>query len=329
MTELTTIQGKLLTETTAELESIRSMKGELKSTENVLEHLFQFILSLVLLMGSASGFTFDFINFSLSEIKFAIFSSVVSTFSMVRGQVALISTQKNGQLGILAKCVLFPYMVIAILIRVGIIILCIIGSSDILQTFGESHVQSNELFIIVLVAVLILHVLSSFLIQKRYLNGTKRNMKQALWSFLSPPLFLDWDFLHNQETYKMPIPECWRRTRNSFFLHNFLTLVGNLALGIPFFIYRTQPLLNRFSSSWCYSWCGWYLDWFLITFLAIVHLSQLILVGLGFLYWRRLHPWARILNEEIARENNASQCIPHFFHAKWYRRVDILGVRTS
>ena len=337
ITEPNNDQEQSLTVTTNGLDRIRSMKGELRSTENVLEHFFQFILSLEVVVGSASGN--EIIDLSQSEMQFSIFSSVVSLLSMIRGQVALISTQKNGQLGILAKCVLFPYMAIAILIRAGIIFLSIIATfnfilatyihwddikTDITTTFRET---SHLLFILVLVAVLILHIISSFLIQKRLLKGTKSNLKQSLWSFLSPPLFLDWDFLHIQENYEMPIPECWRRTRNSFLCHNLLTFWGNLALGIPFFLFRTEPQIEGLA--YCLNWCEWHLDWALIAVLSTVILSQLVLIGLGFLYWRKFHPWSRILNEELAREGSSDSWLPQFCHARWFRRVDFLGVRTS
>lgn len=351
--EPTNDQEQSLAETTNELDSIRSLKGELRSTENVLEHLFQFILSLTVVVGSASTSIHDFspeiIDLSQSEIHFAIFSSVVSLFSVIRGQVALMSTQKNGQLGILAKCALIPCMATAILIRVGIIFLSIIATFNFIRAThwygGDIHTgltstfreTSHLLLIQVLLAILILHILSSYMIQKRLLKGTKSNLKQALWSFLSPPLFLDWDFLHVQEEYVMPIPECWRRTRNCFFFHNLLTLLGNIALGIPFFILRTQPQIETYFLKYlkypagypCFAWCGWHHDWVMITVLATVTLSHLILVGLGFLYWRKFHPWARILNEELARDGNSDSWLPQFCHARWFRRIDFMGVRTG
>ena len=83
ITRLSTRQQQLLAKTTKELEDIKRMKGELRSTENVLEHFFQFILTLLLTLSSASGSIIEVIDLSQSEVYFSIFSSIVSLFSMV------------------------------------------------------------------------------------------------------------------------------------------------------------------------------------------------------------------------------------------------------
>ena len=330
----------LLADTTNELDRIRSMIGELRSTENVLEHFFQFIISLIIVSAS-SGFVI--IDLSKSEINFAIFSCVVSLFSMIRGQVALISTEKKGQIGILSKCLLFPYMTISIVIRAGILLLSTIATynfdysiyyanhfSDgymptvITKTFAET---SHLLYVLVLIIVLLLHIVLSFLIQKKLLMATKSNLKQALWSFLSPPLFLDWDFIYIQEGLRIPIPECWRRSKNSLLHHNILTLFGNIALGIPFLIFRTEPHIKK--AHVYLAWSKWHHDWVLISVLSIVIVSQLILIALGFLYLRKFHPWARILNEELAREGTSDSWLPQFCKVKWFRRIDYMGVKTA
>ena len=88
----------------------------------------------------------------------------------------------------------------------------------------------------------------------------------------------------------MPIIECWRRTRNSFLLHNFTTLVGNLALGIPLYIWTKSVDY----------------DAIILTLSTVITsiVSQAILLGLGFLYFRKKHPWARILNVELAKTDD-------------------------
>merc|ERR1712117_564939 len=116
-------------------------------------------------------------------------------------------------------------MIIAILIRAGIMLISIISTFDI-GYWRFYRENSHLIFISIFIAVFIIHIISSLVIQKWLLKGEKGNLKHALWSILSPPLFLDWDLLHTKEEYQMPIPECWRRTKNSLLFHNFLTLLG-------------------------------------------------------------------------------------------------------
>ena len=351
-----TIQQEIsLAKTTNELNCNRRMRGEIRSTENVLEHFFQFIISLTVVIGSASDNTLgqnEILDLSSAEIRFSLFSSVVSLFSMVRGQVGLISAKKNGHLGILAKCVLTLYMAISILVRAGIILMSISASinfiratyfaelwgktlTDVTMVFKDT---SHLLFVLIIYALTIFHLIISNLIQRRFLKGTRNNLQHALWSLLSPPLFLDWDSHHiMQEDDEGHIPECWRRTKNCFLFHNFLALGGNLALGIPMYIFRSQPQIDiYFQHSLeheyykCFGYCGWHLGWFLLAVLAAVIVSQVVIFSLGILYFRTLHPKERILNQELSRENNNTSCwIPQFCHIRWFRQLDFLGVRSA
>ena len=119
----------------------------------------------------------------------------------------------------------------------------------------------------------------------------------------------------------MPIPECWRRTRNSFLYHNLLTCLGNLALGIPVYILATGRQLFNEGVDWAFleyadnggfdgggapplqTWAEQSDRKFsYILFLSTVipaTLSQPMLIGLGFLYFKKFHPWSCILNGEL------------------------------
>ena len=288
--ELTYSQEESLTQTRSEVASVRRLKGEQRSTENVLEHLVQFILSATVLLSLDTPVPNHIFDLSNSELQFSIISSVVSIVSIIRGQVNLISTQKNGQLGLMASCLLALYMIVAIVPRALVILFSIIASYQMTVVTRWKLNYINLYFTFTTIAVVLVHILISYLIQKWLLNGKKSNLKQALWSFLSPPLFLDWDFLYRQEDFEMPIIECWRRTRNSFLLHNFTTLVGNLALGIPLYIWTKSVDY----------------DATILTLSTVITsiVSQAILLGLGFLYFRKKHPWARILNVELAKTDD-------------------------
>ena len=152
--------------------------------------------------------------------------------------------------------------------------------------------------------VALLHVALSFVIQSTLFKSAnraygavklRRNMLlQALWSILAPPLFLDWDHLYRQEDFSMSILDCWKRSKYVFFLHNLITLLGNIVLlhaFIPMTIVTNPDLKNLAYSS--------------IIGMDIVIISQILLLGLGFLYFKTCHPWSRLLKAELSMRGAA------------------------
>merc|ERR1712012_1111426 len=105
-------------------------------------------------------------------------------------------------------------MILSIFSRAGMIF------ASLIATYQNDGLYVT--FIITAFTVPVLHIIVSCLLQVWLLRGGISNLKEALWSFISPPLYLDWEYLHRKENYDMPVPECWRRTRKSFLLHNFL-----------------------------------------------------------------------------------------------------------
>ena len=288
-------QMESLTETKNELSIISRIKGEHRSTENVLEHLVQFIISVAVLVGSIPGwYNQPVLDLSNSDFMFSIVSAVISLVSMVRGQINLINSQKNGQLGFLATLLLGLYMFLAVFTRALVIFFAIVATYQITDKISYAHL----IFLFTTLTVALLHILFSFLIQRRLLNGSRSNLKQALWSFLTTPVTLDWDSFYWQENEEVSIPECWRRSRNSYLWHNLLTLVGNLVLGIPLYI-------------WIYleskeSWFGYWELSFIFTLTTVIWaiVSQAIILGLGFIYFKYKHPWSRILKAELKKASN-------------------------
>ena len=273
-----------LIQTRNELNYILRLKGEHRATENVLEHFVQFLLSFAVLANQ---------TLRTSGFLFSLASCIISLLSMVRGQINLISSQKNGQLRLLARFIIAIYLTAAIFTRAGIILFSIGATFGLQQITYNDFAHGHVILILCVLVVASLHIISSYLIQKWLLKGTKSNLKEALWSFLSPPLYLDWEYLYRKENYEIPISECWRRTRNSFLFHNLLTFVGNLAFGIP--VYIEYNILN--------------LDSIIMLSLALILpiISQPILIGLGFLYFKKSHPWARILNAELNLPNPSNE----------------------
>ena len=88
----------------------------------------------------------------------------------------------------------------------------------------------------------------------------------------------------------MPILDCWKRSKHVLCLHNLITLLGNIVLlhaFIPMLV-KTNPDLTALSYA-------------TIIGLDVAIVSQILILGLGFLYFKTCHPWARLLNAELAK----------------------------
>ena len=244
------------------------IKAELRATENVIEHLLQIIVSLSVL-------TLDGANSQLKMTEgnrlFFFLSLTLSVLSIVRGQVSLISARKNGHLGTFAKLILAVYQIFAILPRIHAMVLLFNGVSS-----------SISLPILGLVAIL--HILLSCAIQKILFIEEKNLFWQALWTFLTPPLFLDWDRLYRQQDYRISIKECWSRTKYCIFIHHTLTLLGNIAMDRIGGFGWTQLLSTEIDN---------------VIKLVILVCCPVISIGLSFIYFKRRHPWAKLLNAEL------------------------------
>ena len=253
------------------LHNVLLEKAQLRATENVLEHFPQIIIStsVLTLEGAVK-------QLELTEGKklFFILSLTLSLISVVRGQINLISARKNGQLGILAKLFLAIYLIIAIIPRMYAFTALLNGR--------EAYLAFS-----VLSLVFLLHTGLSYVIQKKIFQQREQKFMQALWTFLTPPLFLDWDTLYRQQVGKMSIQECWTRTKYVILGHNILTLIGNIALGHKV----TKPILELGVSSGIDD----------IIKLAIMMLSQMTLLALSYCYLKTRHPWARILRAELLK----------------------------
>ena len=292
-----------LTQTRDDLTNIRGLMSEQRATENVLEHFVQFVISVAVLAANRSkSDELKIVDLSDSDFVFSVASSVISMLSMVRGQMNLISRQKNGQLGIFEMFLIGTYLTVGILTRAGIVLASIVATYHI-KNLGFAHI----LFIVVTLTVALLHIIFSFLVQKWLLNGKMSSLKQSLWSFLSPPLYLDWEHLYRKyrrDDIEMPIPKCLKHTMKCFYLHNILTLVGNIALGIPVFIcaYYEMPFQavnDNYADGLRYVKMLSFITTLCTLILAV--LSQVVQIGLGYLYLNSAHPWARILNVELAK----------------------------
>ena len=92
--------------------------------------------------------------------------------------------------------------------------------------------------------------------------------------------------------------ECWDRTEVVFMLHNFLTCIGNVVLLVTCFLSgKTSPLypslIEFFNLS---SLSSPMLEIFLVIYcIASACVIQAIQIWITFQYYKKFHPWARVL----------------------------------
>ena len=87
----------------------------------------------------------------------------------------------------------------------------------------------------------------------------------------------------------MSILDCWRRSKYVLFLHNLITLLGNIVLLHAFapMLVKTNPNITALSYA-------------TIIGIDVAIFSQILLLGIGFLYFKTCHPWARLLKAELS-----------------------------
>ena len=95
----------------------------------------------------------------------------------------------------------------------------------------------------------------------------------------------------------MTIRDCWRRTKYVLFLHHLITLLGNIVLLAE--LVRILVLLANNPDSRPLSYAT------VIVIVGII-VSQILVLGLGFLYFKTCHPWARLLKAELSIDTEAS-----------------------
>ena len=166
----------------------------------------------------------------------------------------------------------------------------------------ESWVNTNFLPFIVLSMVAILHILFSALIQTKVLKSKEKRFRQALWTLLMPPLFLDWDDLYRENEGRMGVRECWVRTKRSIMAHNIITFLGNVAI-LASVLYNVEHSTQKLPNHWPLT------PWLPVSIFASF-LIQIIQIGLGNLYFKSCHPWSRLLKGELAlaKSDNTRSC---------------------
>ena len=166
-----------------------------------------------------------------------------------------------------------------------------------------------EYALLALPVVALLQVYLSYIIQSKYFqstcssgsnfrSGTRRTrLLLAIWSLLAPPLFMDWDHLYRQGEYSTTITECWQRSKKVLFLHHLITLLGNVVLVLAFIPFMLQTNSNATAAAFATT---------LGTGMGVAVVGQALNIGLGFIYFKTCHPWARLLKAELSKKKKST-----------------------
>ena len=103
--------------------SINTLRVSIKMTENVLENFIQLFLVIIVILTMMS----DTRTMELSGIDeilkggnsttFLIITGMISFASLVKGHLDLVTTKRNGMVGVVGKMILLPYMFLSIASR--------------------------------------------------------------------------------------------------------------------------------------------------------------------------------------------------------------------
>ena len=104
--------------------SVNTLRVSLKMTENVLENFPQLLLVLIITLTMMSDTVTELELSGIDEIlkggsstAFLLITAMISFTSLVKGHIDLVTTRRNGMVGIVGKLILLTYLLINIASR--------------------------------------------------------------------------------------------------------------------------------------------------------------------------------------------------------------------
>ena len=221
-------------------------------------------------------------------------------------QIYLVDASKNASVGITGKAILALYFTICSLSRFLTFASLYQDYIFINEFFPDSASKRIAILFSSTILPFCLHFVGSGFLQKWIFGDWLRidiqqRLLYALWSFICPPLFLDWELIHRSSGYTMPIRKCFRRSVVFFACHNILIFVETMLYSIPIFVFKNDIDSNPTKWSGYYVWIVGVQIKLLIANVIVI---PPILGGLAYFYFVvKGHPWARILKRELTQGN--------------------------
>ena len=261
------------------------------------------------------------IKFKLKHLRFYLFLRF--RHSNVQSQVSMTDNFKNGAHGLIGKAILGVYYFVGSAGRLLPLLSLYQSTIRLYLIIPDSATKRSIVLITSTVVPILMHFLGSIILQTYFARNfpiggkIRRRFLQALWSFICPPLFLDWELIYkncNQCNVKISIEESWKRSKIIFALNNVMMFIENLLFCIPLFIYKYEVDTNsKFAED---KWSPLVRKVTLFSNLNITSafLTPFMMGGLAYFYFIvKGHPWTRILNDALREKEDIISNSNHNF----------------
>jgi uncharacterized membrane protein YecN with MAPEG domain len=172
---------------------------------------------------------------------------------------------------------------------------------------GLFHFQST--LFLSMCCTITFHLVAGFMIQlkanRQSKERTSNKIYQTLYTFLSPPLFLDWEKIYRDGKGTITIKESWKKTQKLLFFHILMHFIEHILLCIPLMLFkraiqkRNQQLSEFFPPVNDELYSTFIVNLLLGVGIAVSFVLPPIQYGLAHLYFVKGHPWSRLLNAKL------------------------------
>ena len=213
----------------------------------------------------------------------------------------MVDNMKKGAHGIIGKSILGVHFIVGTASRLQAFLSLyesLVMNAFIVEEYSAFHRAAVLLFSSV--TPFCLHYLGSIILQKYFLGDIlddriQHRLQNALNSFISCPLFLDWEVLFRSSRCKLTIKECFHRSIRFLLAHNVLVFVENCLFNMPLL----------FNLSLQREWPGdiaLVINTHFIFFILNIFATFLLTGGLACFFFIKMgHPWNRVLRRELSK----------------------------
>ena len=131
-------------------------------------------------------------------------------------------------------------------------------------------------------------------------DGWTKKILADLYTFLCPPVHLDWELIYRLSEGTVTIKECWRRSKIIMIAFNLILLIQNIILLVPMMKLklaidaRNGFLENDFPPNADEQFSTQMVDSLLFYSLGGFAILPVISCLLTWLYFRKYHAWSRL-----------------------------------
>jgi hypothetical protein len=150
-------------------------------------------------------------------------------------------------------------------------------------------------------------------------------MFQSLYALMSPPLYIDWEKIHRDSNGLITVKESWKKSKKLLIFHIAVYFVEHIMLCIPLVLFkdviekRNTELANFFPPVKDEMYSTHVVNVLIAVGILVAFVLPPIQYGLSHLYFKKGHPWSRILNAKL--DSNKPKSVNWWIIAQMYRNV--------